>query len=303
VLARKGLMGQIVALGMKPGFEPLAPSSSISDKQDPKADTPRHSDDPSIARRTDFHAYTRLFTNSALSDIQELDLAQEEVADFIQAEFLSDPSYFEYDILDYPLPIQKEYIAVLDKVGNNLTVRAVKRVTWTELELESWSSVLGLYRRATRHKYRTNPDYILTPEVVRRIRSDHFDIMERILLHSVQYNDVGFDKPGKQEDIGSCISNTDTHLPHVLDMLRSERRDRLHDRLSELVRRFGSRFPDGYKHVVFIITSAILALQFIPDLVSDMDNRMITEKKGNSEIVVAFERSLQHLHKIVQLRM
>lgn len=246
----------------------------------------------------DLHYYRRVFTSDAIKDLQKLEMTQDQVIDLVQIEFLSHLPYFRYDILDYPLPVQRQYLVVLDKVGRSVTIRAIKKAEWTELELASWSSILGLYRRCTRLQYRTDRDYILRPEVIRRITADHNYILKHILRHLAQYKNVDIGNGG---DIGGGIASYMGGLTRVLAHVSNKESIKVlseQDMLS-LVKAFEYPFPEEYKYIPYHIASSSLALLSIDEVVSDVENKITSEDAGQAEIVLALEKSLQYIHKII----
>lgn len=232
--------------------------------------------------------YQIQFTKTALANIGSLGITEDKVIKLIEGEFIHHTNYFLWDLQDYPLPVQLNYIVVLDKVGKSLTIRAVKLSDFNKSELISISNLLADYRRLGRYKYRTEPNYILRPEAVKKIVHSHFELLNRLLRHYEIYKDTSFDGDGATNLVAGYLN-----YEFLIE--------RVHDNPSK-IEEFQIALEDMLpkdKGLAYNIISAAKAVGEIDDLLVDLENEFISSNVAAQEVVLSLERSLQYIHKSV----
>lgn len=230
--------------------------------------------------------YKIKFTETALSNISSLNITEDTVVQLVQREFTHHVNYFHWDLQDYPLPVQLNYIVVMDKIENSITFRAIKRADFNEVQLASINGLLATYRRLTRYEYRKNNNYILRPEVVESIADAHYEMIRRLLRHYEIFK--GVELPGGHGSSGDFFQV-------ALDLAMRNRRQSNDDRLRNLVEK-SPKMIKGFAYNVFAATSA---LHEIDRIIADEKNRLISQDIADREIVVSLEGSLQHIHKMI----
>lgn len=224
------------------------------------------------------------FSKTAQGNISTLKLTEDKVIELIGSEFTHHVNYFKWDLQDYPLPVQQNYIVVLDKTGKSLTIRAVKSSNMDEAQLTSINNLLADYRRLSRYKYRTAQDYVMRPETIKAIKDSHIGVIKLLYKHYALYKEPGYDSDafwvaylGYEMLIKQYPDSP--KMPEILDH---------QDKVLPKDRVFAHN-----------LISAVRALQGITPLLEDLDNGLITSVVADREIVLSLERSLQYIHKTV----
>lgn len=218
-------------------------------------------------------AYNCVFTEECKRDLSSLGLTQDDVIALVQGEFRSHMNYFRFDLEDYPLPVRTNYIVYLDKVQQRIEFRRVVLCTRNEAKLASWNDILALYRRATRMSYRENPtDLLFRKGMHKRISSLHEDIELRIRKHYNDFYTLTADSR-LREDQTESSQNT---IP-----ASTANRERMGDEID------------------FHLDQSSAALSEVFQIVKSMEAGDISDNDAIGLIVAAFERSLQHIHKII----
>jgi len=237
-------------------------------------------------RDNDLKKYQIQFTKTALGNLSTLGITEDKVIDLIDKEFTHHVNYFKWDLQDYPLPVQQNYIVVLDKTGKSLTIRAVKSSNLNEAQLASINNLLADYRRLSRYQYRTTPNYILRPEAIKEIYQSHRGVIQTLYKHYSLYKEPGFNSDhfyvsyiGYEQIIGI-----------VTDL----------SQLAEFQEKKEKSLPSD-KVFAHNIIAAIKSLQSIEKLSVDQENGLISSEVADREIVLALETSLQYIHKTVNL--
>lgn len=257
-----------------------------SDKSTRDITNVKYRDAEPIETSSSLDDYEVEFTKSALDNIKVLGLTRGKVIELVENEFVNHLNYFLYDFQDYPLPVQNQFIVVLDKMEKKVVFRAIKRAELSELELTSWNAILGLYRRVSRYQYRTNPDHILRPETILRIKTEHQSIFGRILRHLEVFKNVKL-SGDPNNFMQALTSNLDLLLNY--DLTETQR-----EKSIEAI-----SFPKEVREIWFYISTALTSLEEISVIIADAENQLIPQKTADSEVVLCLERSLQYIHKII----
>ena len=135
---------------------------------------------------------------------------------------------------------------------------------------------------------------------------NHYEIIKQILRHLCQYNKnfLSIDrythgkgrKFGLGENISSYIYGADSII--YIHTTENGESKSIEKEITNLSKKYW-KFTDDYKFVITNITLSLLSLNNIDNLKADMENQVISQKIGDSEIVLALELSLQYLHKII----
>jgi len=204
--------------------------------------------------------YACAFTEECRLSMKMLGLDQERVLDLIDAEFVSHVNYFRFDLEDYPMPTREDYIIYLDKVGERIEFRRVAASTHDQAQLASWNDILSLYRQATRMVYREEPSkLILENGMVSRVARLHLDLRERIRKHFQRFENISI--------IG------------ILNDL---------EQTSERARGIAFHYYESDN-----------ATDEAYEVIESMDLGDISQERAVSTLTSSFERSLQHLHKLL----
>lgn len=238
-------------------------------------------------------SYQVYFSDEALIDIKSLGLTTEKVVDLVEKEFVNHLNYFRYDFQDYPLPVRGNYLVVLDKINKKISFLAVKHASWGELELVSWNSILGLYRRVSRYQYRVDPNYTFSRDAVKKITSDHNEIFIRVIRHIGVFKGV---RDFAESPLGTIIA--------LRGLLQLELEEfgivRSIDDLAEKYQFHFLNTPfEDVKAIFPYILFAMIPHEEVYQILDDVENQVISQETGNTEIVLCLERSLQYIHKMI----
>ncbi len=204
----------------------------------------------------------------------------------VQKEFKNHANYFKYDLEDYPLPVSRKFIVYLDKMSQQLIFKRVIPCTHNEAALASWDDILSLYRRATRMAYRNDSSLLLSVTgMIGRICRLHFEIRQRIQNYFSKYS------PFKTYPV--IIDLDDDKLKKLLSKI-SEGKNQ-----EEITQ--SSIDIDIFRQISFNIIQSHSATEEVIDTIHCVDVGDITQDDALKTIVIAFERSLQYLHKILLL--
>ena len=273
LLIRSGYLQEINLFGMKLDFKRDKKGKAIY-INNPQKDNPTLSD------------YNVKFHQTALENVSSLGITQEAVISLVESEFTHHVSYFKWDLLDYPLPVQKGYIVILDKVGNAVTFRAIKQAEYNELELASVNDLLSIYRRLTRFDYRTKKNFIIRAETINIIVNEHKEMIRRLIRHYEIFK--GISLPGKEK--------FPIQLAEYLSESGGINNPQSKDKKS---RAFTEKLPSNSKGFAHNITAALSALLDIDKIVIDEQNMLISHDEADKETIVCLERSLQYIHKTI----
>jgi hypothetical protein len=271
LLIKKGYLQSMDLFGLKLSF-----SSSSDDSTSSKY----------IGKKTLKNYHTQ-FTKAALANIKSLGITEDKVIQLIEHEFIHHTNYFFWDLQDYPLPVQQNYIVVLDKIDKSLNIRAVKLSDFNEAELTSINNLLTDYRRLGRYKYRTDKDYVLRQETVKKIIDAHHQIIKRLLRHYEKYKDSSY-------DAGDFIP---LYLNYEY-LIEKSASDSIN--VSEYQSKLEKYIPKD-ETFAYNIISSVKSLDGIGDVFSDLDNGLISSEVADQETVLSLERSLQYIHKSVNI--
>jgi len=229
--------------------------------------------------------YTLIFTNECRSDIASLNMTEDDVINLVQGEFRSHLNYFVFDLEDYPLPVRTNHIVYLSKIEQRIEFRRIVRCTKNEAQLASWNDILTLYRRATRLAYREDPaKLILLKGMVRRVDHLHLDLCSRLEKHYKEFYNIFVD-PGLR------------NIHKILEQKKKSRDTRIE--LEDSVPASGQDLDSMGDEIAFHILQSSSACHEAYELVKSMDTGDIIENHAVTMMLVAFERSLQHIHKII----
>lgn len=271
-LVRKGYLHEIDLFGLKLNFNgELSDGSKYIDN--PRVKSPKLRD------------YEIKFSQTALENISFLRITQELVIKLVESEFTHHVNYFKWDLLDYPLPVQDGYIVVLDKVGRVVTFRSVKRADFNELELASLNDILSIYRRLSRFEYRLDKNFILRSEMVFVIAEQHEEVIRRLIRHHEIFRQISL--PGKEKFPSMFLS----YLSDSAKSVESESR----------LKEFERKIPPTSKGFGLNVVSSISALQSIDEIITNEENGLISQKEADKEVVLCLERSLQYIHKMINV--
>lgn len=223
------------------------------------------------------------FSKNAVNNITLLRITQDEVIKLVESEFTHHVNYFRWDLQDYPLPVQNGLIIVLDKIGNRITFRAVKKAEMNELELTGINDLLAIYRRLSRFEYRLKTDYIMRSQTTYSIVTEHKETLKRLIRHYEIFR--GIPLPGKE-------TFPSTFLLYLIEQGENEDRD-------AKVRKYIENLPENSKGFAHNITSALCALTEIDTLTANMENGLISQASADQDIILCLERSLQYIHKMI----
>lgn len=232
--------------------------------------------------------YNIKFTKTAQENISLLHITEGKVIDLVDHEFTHHVNYFIWDLQDYPLPAQQSYIIVLDKVGKSITIRAVKKSNLGEAQLTSITNLLSDYRRLTRYKYRTEKNYVLRAETIKNISKTHKDITHRIIKHYELFKEPTWDSKDASFQI---FVTAYRELAEMVD-------DPL--KIDEFLQKAEKALPSD-KEFAYNVLAAHKALHEIEQLTYDLENSLISSEIADREIVLCLERSLQYIHKTLNL--
>jgi len=267
VLIRKGYLESLDLFGLKLGFHP--------GKEVPRP--------PGVYNLADNIRFTKV----ALDNISALGISEDKVLQLVDHEFRGHMNYFLWDLQDYPLPVQQNYIVVLDKINQTLTIRAVKSSNFNEAALASINNLLADYRRLGRYKYRTAKNYILRPETVHEISKSHWEVIRRLTKHYRSYKEPAYQ--GGTNIVPAYLS---------LEALMEKSQDP--SEIAEYKSVLEEATPAD-KAFAFNLLSAGRALKDIDKLTTDLENGFVSDDIADREIVLALERSLQYIHKSINL--
>ncbi len=289
IMIRKGYLRRINVFGVELDFQSANKDKQVKQRgtsSTQKTDSEDFYQDANPSQRgTNLNDYQKIFTSAAQEDLKAHRLTEGEVIQLVESEFVNHLNYFYYDLQEYPLPVQKGYLVMLDKTGSKIVIRTIKSATKNELELASWSAILGLYRKAARYQYRTDRNYVFRRETIEHIIDEHHEILKRIARHLGIFKQVK-----KAEKKPSDFVNI---LDRLLDFeLSKELSDKL---FSD----YESSFLIENREILFYISSSLTSLKEALKTVADMENELVKQREGDAEIVLSLERSLQYIHKII----
>src|SRR5579863_407560 len=191
--------------------------------------------------------------------MEALNLSQEQVINLVQAEFGSHMNYFRFDLEDYPMPTRQDYIVYLDKVGNRLEFRNVVASSNDQVQLASWNDILSIYRRATRMSYREDPRRIILVAGM----ASRVRSLHRELFMRIEKHFSRFECPEDEE--------------RALEWVESER----------------------CRGIFFHLHESRIACEDAYEIIKSLDRSDVSQQSAISSLTSSFERSLQHLHKIL----
>lgn len=230
--------------------------------------------------------YDIQFTKTALNNISALGITEDKVINLIDSEFTHHVNYFRWDLQDYPLPVQQNFIVILDKTGKSLTIRAVKSSNLNEAQLASVNNLLADYRRLNRYKYRTIPNYVLRPEAIKDICSSHDSVIRLAYKHYSIFKEPKF----RNDHFWIAYLRFEELIGNSTDPFK----------IAEYKKRQEKGLPRN-KAFSHNIIAAIKALYGIDKLLADLDNGFISSETADREIILSLERSLQYIHKTINL--
>jgi len=231
--------------------------------------------------------YAIQFTKTASDNISILGITEDKVLNLVENEFTHHVNYFKWDLQDYPLPVQQNYIVILDKNGKSLTIRAVKSSNLDEAQLISINNLLADYRRLSRYKYRTVLNYVLRPEIIKEIVSSHIGILRLLYKHYSLYKEPNF----RSDHFFIDYANYDDLIELVEDAAQ----------IAEILKE-KERLPlPSNKVFSHNVVTAFKTLRGIDKLTSDLENGLISSDVADREIVLSLESSLQYIHKTISL--
>ena len=203
------------------------------------------------------------FTDQARDEAAAQGLDRQDVLDLVESEFRSHANYFRFDLENYPLPLRSTYIVYISKVGLRLEIARFLACTRDQATLASWSDILTAYRRATRFAYRRNPHALLrSPGMLERTLSLHNEMRHRIVRHYGTFDALGLDLT----------------VQGALEMMED-----------------GT--PEA--NIQYHLDESLRADAEARDVAESMELGDILADEGLSLEVIALERSLQHIHKIL----
>ncbi|MFZ5858070.1 MAG: hypothetical protein ACOYZ6_14675 [Chloroflexota bacterium] len=289
ILIRKGYLRHINIFGIELDFKSVNEGEKNKKKEiknKKKVDSADYYQDAKpTKRKTSFDEYKKTFTNAAAEDLRTYRLTEAEVLELVKGEFVNHLNYFYYDLQEYPLPVQKGFLIVLDKSNGKIVIRAIKQASRNEMELASWSAILGLYRKASRYQYRTERNYVFRRETIEYIVDEHFEILKRIARHLGVFKKV---KKAEKRPTDFVVI-----LNNLLDLELSK------ELSEEMLAEYQNSFPIEIKQLLFYISSSLISLKEAMKTVADLENGLIPQREGDAEIVLSLERSLQYIHKII----
>jgi hypothetical protein len=243
-------------------------------------------DKPAPSKLSESKEYDISFTNSAYENMKSLGVTKDKVLDLIQREFNHHTGYLSMDFNNYPMPVQNNYVVILDKTKNTLAVRAVKSLLVNEAELASINSLLTNYRRLSRYKYRDAQGQVLRTEMIRQISKSHSGMIYGLIKHYIFYKEPGF---GNNQMIGDYLSY-EQKIENARD-------------ISEITKykKEADRVLPGNKAFGYTLINSARALKEINDLIADLENEFISQSAADQGIVMALENSLQHIHTAINL--
>lgn len=228
---------------------------------------------------TNLRDYVCVFTEECKRDALILGLSEDTIINLVQGEFRSHLNYFRFDIEDYPLPVKTNHIIYLDKNGQRIDFKRVISCTKNEAKLASWNDILALYRRATRLAYREEPQRLLFVKgMIRRVADLHLDMKTRIEKHYKEFDRI------------------EVH-PGIRQVTKWQQSGVVSEKQLEEDKPGKSSNKDN--EIAFHLLQSESACQEVYNIIESLDNGDITDNTAISLIVTAFERSLQHIHKII----
>jgi hypothetical protein len=226
------------------------------------------------------------FTKTALRNISALGITEDKVIYLIDREFMHHANYFLLDLYYYPLPIQQNYVVILDKTGGSLLVRGIKSADFNEAQLVSVNSLLAGYRRLIRYKYRTITDYVLRPEMIKEISKSHSQMIHALIRHYIFYKEPAF----QNSQMIDIYLNYEEMIEKAMDPSEAAR----------YKRKAEASLP-GNRVFAYSLINAAKALKEINNLAVDVENGFILPDVADREIILSLERSLQYIHQAINL--
>ncbi len=220
-----------------------------------------------VARPT-FRDYSCVVSKKCKASLANLALPKWKFLEAVENEFNGHRNYHAFDLESYPLVLRIGYIVLLTKIGNTFTFHDVMRCSANQAKMSAWNEALCLYRRAARLAYRTNPDSLMFQRGLAG---------RAIKLHREMINAIG------------RYYQDHAALPSVI--LPADITDRL-DMPAPSV---------GAREIVSFLSEAARGCdeaQAVSDAIEQQD---ITENDALGLLVVALERSLQYIHKLILL--
>jgi hypothetical protein len=227
------------------------------------------------------------FTPECDLQLSQLGLSRHELIDHLQQEFRSHINYFYFDLEDYIMPLKSRFLIYLDKVAAQLQFKAIYRCTDNEAKLSSWNDILALYRRATRLPYREQPDQIVLQRGLLSLALRlHFEAESRIIKHFKVFEHLsigpivselfegGWDHPDNGPLRNEALGVTDWG-PEAEQRLSLLRELSFHLNESAGARKEAESVGSDYRAGVLSVEGAV------------------------GPLVIALERSLQHIHKVL----
>ncbi len=262
LLVKKGHLESLDLFGIKINFQTANKSSTYSGERSLKK-------------------YTIRFTKTASDNLSSLKISEDKVISLIENEFKHHINYFLWDLQDYPLPVQQNFIVILDKIEKAITIKAIRPSDFNESQLASINNLLADYRRLTRYKYRTVSDYILRPETIREIIYSHQQLLFRLIKHYSTYEEPKFEGYlGTDRFAHYNFFLENAQIPEIAKLLET--------------------MPNN-KTFTFNLAASFEALREIDKLIHDVENEFISSHSADREIVLSLERSLQYIHKTINL--
>jgi len=96
-------------------------------------------------------------TDQCREDLRILGLSEDQVISLVRIEFENHSNYRQYDLDNYPLPLDTSYIVYIDKIGQKVTFRHLVSSTRNQDQLVAWNSIVAQYQRLVRLSYREDP--------------------------------------------------------------------------------------------------------------------------------------------------
>ena len=270
LLIRMGYLQEINLFGFKFDFK-----RDLSDGR-------KYIDNPRKGSPT-LRDYEIKFSKTALENVSALSITQETVVRLVENEFTHHVNYFKWDLLDYPLPVQDGYIVVLDKVGNTVTFRSVKRAGFNELELASLNDLLAIYRRLSRFEYRLNKKFILRPETVAMVVDQHKEILRRLIRHYEIFRKI------------ILLGKEKFPMLFLEYLSKTNESADVESKMKEFVRKSS---PNSIGFGLNVV-AAISALHSIDEIIANEENGLTSQDESDKEVVLCLERSLQYIHKMI----
>jgi predicted MPP superfamily phosphohydrolase len=222
-------------------------------------------------------SYHITFTQNCLASLGKLGMSQEELVELVQGEFRTHMNYFRFDLEGYPLPVKSQLIVYLDKAGGSVSFRDVVPCTGDLAMLAAWNDILGLYRRATRLRYRQEPRFLLQlPSHAGRAVELHVEISERMEKYFEVF--VGM--------------HVDPSVATSLDARQSPGNTAEPDASSRA-------FTEDERRVAFYLLEADRARQGVRSIWRSFRTGDMGADVAVDEAVMGLERSLQYLHKVI----